>query len=504
MMYRILNWIDDVLFARKPDPMEPRDIGPLCPGAPALCVKPIRGKDCLTLDANTVSRIRLFNLDVLVQLGFSGLNVADLRACRFGTWYYNHSDATVLSDDLPGFWEVVRNHPTTGSSLHAAGGELGREMVLYRSSHFTYPFSPGRNRSYYFWVSAAFLPRQLELLRRLGEVEFFREVAENNRNATLSAPASYGVPSNFTSALHFSRIFTRLAGMLVRRIGCRDTWYLLYGPSGHGDLSFKGFSVMMPPGDRFWADPIIIRRDGKYYIFIEELLYTTGKGHISVIEMDDEGRWKPPVSVLKRPVHLSYPFVFCWEDTYYMIPESAQSRRIDLYECESFPFVWRLKTCLMKDVTAVDTTLFRHADRWWLFTAMAEHPGAHPQVELFLYYADDLFAGTWNPHPRNPVVTDIQRARPAGRVFFEGGKIFRPSQNGGSTYGYGFDINEVEVLNETDYREQTVRSVRPELDSRILACHTFAKEGNLTVIDALTRRSRLPLPFYRLNQLLEQ
>jgi hypothetical protein len=484
--YRVLSALDAALFAREPDPFASKEIGPLCRGVPQISVEPKRGMNCLTLEAADVSRIREFNLDVLVQLGFAGLEAGSVCASRFGVWYHNHSDAGEFSDQLPGFWEVARNESTTGSSLHAAGGPLGRPAVLCRSSHFTYSLSPARNRSYYFWASAAFLPRQLELLRRLGGEAFLLE-AEKNPEPVRSG-RTRSIPSNLASALCFSRIFARSLGTLIRRVSFRDTWFLLYELNGTGDPDFRRFKALMPPRDRFWADPMIVRRDGQYYIFIEEFLYSTGKGHISVIEMDGDGRWKDPVPILRSPVHLSYPFVFSWEGRDYMIPESAEGRTIELYECESFPRVWRLKTCLMKDVTAVDTTLLRHDGKWWLFTAVSEHPGSHPQVELFLYYTDDLFSGRWVSHPMNPIVSDIRRARPAGRIFVEGERIFRPSQNCGSTYGYGFDINEVEILNETDYREKKVRSVRPDWDKRITGCHTFAKEGPLTVIDAFTRR----------------
>ena len=55
-------------------------------------------------------------------------------------------------------------------------------------------------------------------------------------------------------------------------------------------------------------------------------------------------------------------------------------------------------------------------------------------------------------------------------------------------YGYGFDLNEIVVLSETEYYEKTVISVRPDQISKIIATHTFANQGSLTVIDGLTRR----------------
>src|SRR2546430_3791755 len=40
---------------------------------------------------------------------------------------------------------------------------------------------------------------------------------------------------------------------------------------------------------RFWADPHVIYKHGRYCVFIEEFVYTRGKAHISVIEIDTNG-----------------------------------------------------------------------------------------------------------------------------------------------------------------------------------------------------------------------
>jgi len=72
-----------------------------------------------------------------------------------------------------------------------------------------------------------------------------------------------------------------------------------------------------------------------------------------------------------------------------------------------------------------------------------------------------------------------------------GGKIYRPSQDCSKTYGYGFNINEVVCLSETDYLEKKVLSVKPNWDNRLIATHTFTRVEGLHFTDALIRRSKL-------------
>ena len=145
----------------------------------------------------------------------------------------------------------------------------------------------------------------------------------------------------------------------------------------------------------------------------------------------------------------------------------------------------------MKNVKAVDTTLVQHGEKWWLFTAIAENEAAAPNVELFLFYADNPFTENWNAHPQNPIVSDIKSARPAGDLFFKDGKLFRPSQDCSKMYGHGFDLNEIETLSETEYCERQISSIRPDWDKSILATHTLTMQGKLTMIDAFTQTRRV-------------
>lgn len=210
-----------------------------------------------------------------------------------------------------------------------------------------------------------------------------------------------------------------------------------------------------------------------------------------MIELDELGNWKMPVSVLEKPYHLSYPFVFEWDGKVYMVPKSRANKTIDLYECVEFPYRWRFTKTLIANISAVDLTLLHHAGKWWLFTAVSENEAAAPNVELFLFYSDDLLDGQWTSHPRNPIVSDARSARPAGSLLLESGKLFRPSQNCTETYGHGFDLNEITVLSELDYCERRTISVRPDWDRGILATHTYAHQGSLTVIDAFTYAKRM-------------
>jgi hypothetical protein len=145
----------------------------------------------------------------------------------------------------------------------------------------------------------------------------------------------------------------------------------------------------------------------------------------------------------------------------------------------------------MDNVAAVDSTLYEHDGRLWLFANIAQL-GVSVEDELYLFYSDSLF-GTWHEHPLNPVVSDVRRARPAGRLFLRDGHLIRPGQDSSRTYGGAVVFNRVDVLTETEYRETPVGRIEKDWRSGNLGTHCYTADSVYEVVDGRGRRLR-PIP----------
>lgn len=264
-----------------------------------------------------------------------------------------------------------------------------------------------------------------------------------------------------------------------------EQWSLLISnTSPELPISWNDFKLLQPPKDRFWADPFLWKKDGEYYIFYEELPFKTMKGHISCLKIDQELNIVSNAVVLERPYHLSYPFLFEYHDQLYMVPETKQNNEIELYKCQSFPSKWEKAASLISNVQAVDTTLLEWNKKWWLFTNVVK-PGGNAYDSLYLFYADSPLSTHWTPHPLNPIVEDIKRARPAGNITKVDNLLIRPSQDCSSRYGYAINFNRIDILSETDYKETLLESFKPIQNNKaLLATHTWNKFDKLQVIDA--------------------
>lgn len=245
----------------------------------------------------------------------------------------------------------------------------------------------------------------------------------------------------------------------------------------------SGFSALRSPPGRYWADPFLFQHEGRRYIFHEEYRYHQGKGVISVIEVHSDGSFSPSVPVLARSYHLSYPGVFQWGNDVYMIPETRQNRTVELYRADDFPTSWQLVRALFEGVQAVDPTLFAHDGKLWLFTSMAAGGGSTCE-KLFLFHGHSL-TGPWTSHPQNPIVDDLGSARPAGRLFWRGGQLLRPSQDCTRGYGRGLVFNLVEVINEKEYRESRITRVDPSWLPGNVATHTYAQDEGYEAVDGM-------------------
>jgi len=257
----------------------------------------------------------------------------------------------------------------------------------------------------------------------------------------------------------------------------------------HDAPAWEDFKVIMPPRDRDWADPFLWNHEGQHYIFIEEMPYSTQRGHISCLTLDDKLNIVSKQIVLERPYHLSYPFLFIYDKQLYMMPETKSNHAIELYRCVQFPNKWEFAKSLMQNVDAVDATLLHKDGKWWLFVNLQEEGGSSWDT-LYLFYADSPLADQWTAHPHNPIVKDVYTARPAGYILNKEGSLIRPSQDCSVRYGYATNFNHISKLTELDYAEKRDRTFKPPVQGNIIGTHTWNETDGIQVIDATLRLRR--------------
>jgi methionyl-tRNA formyltransferase len=489
LAYALYTRVDDWLFRRAPDAFTEVSIEELVTGVPTLKVVPVKKRFSDFFEPADVSAICAHNLDVALRFGFRILRGDALRIARHGVWSYHHGDNLVNRGGPPGFWEVMHNEPVTGSVLQILSDELDNGKVIYRSHALTDPRSVRRNQNNFYRKSAAFVMRKLTDLHTCGPSAL--ECDEHADNYVPYTRPLYREPGNLDTLRLTARLASRYAVDKLTEIVWREQWslgYRLHPGAAGPDPAFHRYKLLAPPADRFWADPFPVAVDDGFLIFVEELPFRTNKGHISVLDLAPNGQLRRVEPVLERPHHLSYPFVFEWRGDHYMIPETGAARRVELYRATDFPRGWTPEHVLLDGVYAVDATLAEIDGRWWMFANIARD-GVRNYDELHVFHAPAPH-GPWRPHRRNPVKSDARCARPAGRLFWWNGDLYRPSQDCSGQYGAAIVVNKVLQLTTSDYRETAVSRIEPKWAPHLLGAHTLNSAPGISVVDVLVRRSR--------------
>jgi hypothetical protein len=462
--------LDRRVFSNPPDALESVDVSATLEGV---------ARRRLPADSSEHS------LDVLVCLGTAVSSEGIPLVPRHGVWSLHVGDPHRYRGEPALFWELFFAEPASTSVLEAVVGDTKERRLLYRSWTATDPVSLQRTRSPAHWKSACFPLRRLE---DLAAGRWSPELEPPDQRPIIRRRA----PSNVDAIRHVAKLAGRVARRRMRRAAFRRQWFLGVRPRAADVLPNddpRPWRVVSPPADRYWADPFVFESDGETLVFFEQVRFADQRGELVVARLEG-GELGAPEPVLRAPHHLSYPYVFRDGGQVFMIPESGEARRVELWTASDFPSGWTPAAPLLEGVNAVDASILRHGGLYWLWVNQS-FDGGRLDDETFLYFSDRLDAG-WTPHPSNPVVSDARRSRPAGRPFLRGDVVIRPAQDCTGGYGSRIVFNAVEVLTPDDYREKPMGSLGPDwAPGRSLGAHTYTFDGSWEATDCLGLVSKL-------------
>lgn len=423
-----------------------------------------------------VEAIRERKIDVLIRGGSGILRGDILTVCPFGILSFHHGDNDTYRGSPAGFWEVFYREPSTGFVIQKLSAELDGGDVLFKGHIGTAPFY-AFNQAKLYRKSNIFLHRLLEGMGRSGSLP------EAYPKVPYASPL-YGTPTIPQQLAYLGRTAFHLSGKILRRIRRRSQrWSVayLFGGGWRDAVLRRAVTIKNPPG-RFLADPFVIFRDGAHFCFVEDYDYARGRGKISVLGLREDG-YDDLGCALEEDFHLSYPYLFEAEGALYMCPETHEAGDIRLYKSVDFPNNWQLHKVIMRDVSAADTSIFKHDGKWWMLTNIDSAGIGDHDSELHLFHADTFDSESWTPHPRNPVAFDSRRARNGG-LFMQDGDIFRVFQvQGFDAYGAAMGIARIDVLDAKDFSESKICNIPPRFFDGAMGTHSFSVAGKLIAFD---------------------
>ena len=253
----------------------------------------------------------------------------------------------------------------------------------------------------------------------------------------------------------------------------------------------------------FYADPMITEYFGEPLLFVEEWINCEKKGIISYINIIDtiENKIHHPVTkhVLDFSTHLSFPFLFEYEDKLYMVPENYQSNSIKIYEAGNTPDNWEEAGILMENFPGIDTVIFEYKSVWWMFATKYDYAKKRDDRQnLYIWHSHSPLHG-WKEHPMSPIHYEEPIARNAGAPFVIQNKLYRPAQDCRSGYGKGVFLYEITKLTKEEFSEKVFKHIAPHPDQPD-RLHTLSCCNMISAIDGVKGRYDIWKPIQYLKQ----
>ena len=283
-------------------------------------------------------------------------------------------------------------------------------------------------------------------------------------------------------------------GRVIKKLCCFEEIYTVAYRPREGKTLLDGERLSFTPvpyHDDFWyADPIMITRDGTTYLFAECFDMRTQKGILGCATFGSDGILSAFRPVIEEPYHLSFPMVFEWAEKLWMIPESSDNRSLNLYCCEGDLFCWHKVKEFPTEEPLVDTVVLSCNEDSVELLSSAIHPEDPLQFRwkrLTLRTVEGVCL-LEEQESSDDSKAFSRKDRMAGKLANVNGKILFPTQESTETdYGINLYLND---FSQNDLRQLSGRKITPEDihiegidDKQLIGIHSYAVSEQYEVVD---------------------
>ncbi|HTO16589.1 MAG: hypothetical protein PHP72_03565 [Dysgonamonadaceae bacterium] len=447
-------------------------------------LKPKRRGSLDIFSSVDAEKIKSYNLDIILRLEFNIIKGDILNSAKYGVWSLHYADNSINHGGPAGFWEILHHHTSVGVTLQQLTPELNGGLIIDKA-FFNYHWSFAKTNRLILEASVSLLFKNIRQLQ-IGNY--------SPTESTVYYNSPYKAPNLANLIKYIFGFYSKLRSKIFGRVkyllfGIRyDCWTLWIGKGDFLNSTLFRLNPIKLPKNEFWADPFIFNYKGDNYIFFENYNYSTKRGKISCGRIKDD-ELVDVTDVLDLDYHLSYPFIFEENGDVFLMPESSENKRLEIYKCISFPNKWELYSTAFEGEMVADASFYvDNTNQRWLFINKQDDLNSAMENELFIYRVDSLKLELLEPHLQNPVIINSETARNGGAIFKYRDEIYRPSQaNIEGVYGRALNINKIERLTIEEYVEKTTVTTYPNFHKGLIAMHHLHQVKDLFVIDAAYR-----------------
>ncbi|AHY09994.1 MULTISPECIES: glucosamine inositolphosphorylceramide transferase family protein [Citrobacter] len=243
----------------------------------------------------------------------------------------------------------------------------------------------------------------------------------------------------------------------------------------------------------FQADPFIVEKADKLYVFYEAFSFRNSKGTLRCRVLDRELTEIDDVKLegfddLK--CHLSFPFLIHINDQLFMIPESSERKEVILFQSVEFPVRWKKIKVLISDTEVTDNVFLTINETCYLLSTTMDN-------EIIIHSAENIF-GEWQRIAPSLKVSNHHH-RGAGAPYLVDNKMYFLTQEcTPETYGKSIYIKELVTLNDTVFDESLIEKINSSINHSD-GVHTLNFSNNYIVYDSKINKFSLLAIFKKLS-----
>ncbi len=422
----------------------------------------------LSFKKSSIEEIKKNKIDLILRCGSKILRGKILSCCKFGVLSYHHGDNSYFRGSPAGFWEVYFSNKFTGFIIQKLNNKLDNGKVLFKKNFKTLPY---------------FLQNQINVKFR--SIYYLKEILSNIvRNKSIKFNSKernvgkiYKNPNINQCTFYLLKIFYRR----IFKVKTTNDWNIALSKNKFNKVNHANSIKAVKPKDSFFADPFVIKNNRKIFIFFENYSYKKNKGTIGILELK-KNKLVNYKTILDEKFHLSFPFVFNFNNKYYLIPDSSENKDLRLYECVKFPFKWKLKKIIFRNIRTTDTLIFKLKNHWIMLTNSNPSRLGDLDSELIGFYSDNPINGNWKQ-------IDLDFYDKKSFIFRNGGlildnnKVLRVSQDFNfNDYGNKISYQEVNFFKKKLFLKNR-KSLNGKLLKKVRKCHHMHSNNNITVYD---------------------
>ena len=252
------------------------------------------------------------NLDLIINYGRAPLPADIFRASRSGLISIHYGDERSHRGGPAGFWEIYSRQDTTAFAIQRIKAVDGADTLM--RGHI-------RTSFYYLLNQAKLFTRANYCLQQL-----VLKIAATGSlpNPVLSFPFSnrpFSVPTPYQAIKYLIKMYAvRIQKALRQKTAICCRWQVGYINADWPDAVLWRSTTISVPRSRFLADPFVVSMNDRHLCFVEDYDFKTWKGKIDVYDLT-ESKASRVGTALEEPFHLSFPYIFEYQQQLYMCPE---------------------------------------------------------------------------------------------------------------------------------------------------------------------------------------